>query len=127
MDWGFTIAVVITGIVVVFVVLSVLVMLCSGMGAFFSTENQAPPKVEPIAQPKITEEQPTTTPIIEDGISQEVVAAISASLAVIMGEENANYKITSVKHAKNTSSQNVKGMGRNAWASAGFAENTRPF
>ncbi len=83
------------------------------------------PKAEvvPIAEPKPVEQQP----IIEDGISQEVVAAISASLAVIMGDDNKNYKITSVKHAKNSTNQNIKGISRNAWARASFAENTKPF
>lgn len=128
MDWGFTLAVVVTGIVVVFVVLTILVMLCESLGAFFSTENQATPIEKEAPQQKVVEQKTATsppTPVVEEGISQEVVAAISASLAVIMGEENATYQISSIK--KSNSNITDKRTSRTAWSNAGYIENTKLF
>lgn len=130
MDLGFTIAVVITGIVVVFVVLTILVMLCTSMGAFFSTENQAPQETIPspvVTKTEVAPPSPAPTPVVEDGISNEVVAAISASIAVIMGEENATYRIASVQKAGQQTNITDKRATRTAWSNAGYVENTKPF
>ena len=51
-----------------------------------------------------------------DGISDEVVAVISAAVAAYSGG-----KIRSIRKSKNKTS------GRSAWANAGIADNTRPF
>ena len=54
----------------------------------------------------------------EDGISGDVVAAISAAVAVMMSAEGKSYRIRSVKRVKES---------RPAWSAAGVQENTRPF
>lgn len=57
-------------------------------------------------------------PVIENGISDEVVAVISAAVASMMGTSG-GFAIKSVKRAPNNS--------RRAWSMAGIMQNTRPF
>lgn len=57
-------------------------------------------------------------PVVEDGISDEVVAVISAAVASMMGTSG-GFAIKSVKRAPNNS--------RRAWSMAGIMQNTRPF
>lgn len=58
--------------------------------------------------------------IIDDGIGDDVVAAITAAIAVMMSSEgNARpFAVRSVKRAREL---------RPAWNAAGISENTRPF
>ncbi len=57
-------------------------------------------------------------PVVQDGISGEVVAAIAAAVAM-MAPEGKRYAIKSVSRKD--------AGGRSAWAAAGIADNTRPF
>ena len=57
-------------------------------------------------------------PVVQAGISGEVVAAIAAAVAM-MAPEGKRYAIKSVSRAT--------GGGRSAWSAAGVADNTRPF
>lgn len=59
----------------------------------------------------------TPAPVVQDGISEEVVAVISAAVATMYGSSE-KPKIKSIKKS---------GTGRSAWANAGVLENTRPF
>lgn len=56
-------------------------------------------------------------PSVQDGIPEEVVAAIAAAVYTLYG--TAGHTITSIKRAERPS--------RSAWATAGLLENTRPF
>lgn len=60
----------------------------------------------------------TPAPVVQSGISDEVVAAIAAAVAM-MAPEGKRYAVKSVSRAN--------GNGRSAWAAAGVADNTRPF
>lgn len=57
-----------------------------------------------------------SAPVIEYGIPGEVVAAISAAVAMMLSGEQVTVRRISRVHE-----------GRSAWSMAGLAENTRPF
>ncbi len=61
---------------------------------------------------------PATTPVIEDGIPEEVVAVIAAAVAAMSNGET-TYTLRRISSART----NV----RPVWAAAGIAENTQPF
>jgi Na+-transporting methylmalonyl-CoA/oxaloacetate decarboxylase gamma subunit len=66
--------------------------------------------------PTVKKVAPAPAPVVEQGISGEVVAAISAA---IVATEGTGVVVRSIKK-KNVS-------GRNPWAAAATADNTRPF
>ena len=77
-------------------------------------EAQAPAKVA--AAPAASASVPA--PVVQEGISGEVVAAIAAAVAM-RAPDGKRYAVKSVAR--------VNGNGRSAWAAAGVADNTRPF
>lgn len=121
-DWTQAWSVVLVGLVVVFAVLLILVAICWAMGKIFSAVTggknggtQAGKKSEAAPAPAVKKE--AASPIVEEGISDEIVAAISAAVACMMGSGKP-FALKSVRRAKET---------RRAWSAAGIAENTRPF
>lgn len=129
-DWIQVATVVVAGIAIVLGVLIVLIGVFSGFGKLVSNMEAAAKKKNakkndgdavtvksemPKAAPIQAQAQPK--PVIEDGISGEVVAAITA--AVVASEGTGNVVIRSVKR---------KDVGsRNPWARAAVIENTRSF
>ncbi len=61
---------------------------------------------------------PAPTPIVEDGVSDEVVAVIAAAVAA-MSDGDKQYTIRRIRSARTNA--------RPVWAAAGIAENTQPF
>jgi len=112
---GQTWAVVIVGIVVVFVILLILVGLCTGMSRLLHREKKTPPPEKKEEAP--VKEAPVPEAKAEEGVSGEVIAAISAAVACILGPDK-KFVVRSIKRQKS---------GRTAWNAAGVAENTRPF
>ena len=129
---GGTIAsVVITGVVVVFIGLILLIICVSLYGRIFESINkrraakakaEAEAKLKEAAKgepkpmaPVIRTEAP---PEVEDGIEEEIVAVIAAAIAAMGAAEGKTLALRSIKKAKGT---------RSAWAAAGIADNTRPF
>lgn len=122
MDWGFILSVMVTGIAVVFLVLVILIVIVSIMGKIFEsidnskknkTSKELPVKPAAPAAPVVTEDS--------DGLTDDVVAAITAAISVVLsseGEENKPFVIKSIKRVREA---------RNAWNYAGLVENTRPF
>jgi len=122
MDWGLALSTTATGMIVVFSVLVILIVVVWTMGKImdlFVNRPKKKKKKEAEPAPVVTEE-PTAVVAVEteDGISEEVVAAISAAVSVIMSAEGKAYRIRSVKRTKES---------RPAWSAAGIQENTRPF
>lgn len=121
--------VILTGFVVVFAVLFLLI----GVIKFYSfligkaqdasgnrkKKEEIPPRtvnaesVTPKAAVPVSVAQ---MPSAEEGIPQEVIAVISAAVASMYGKAD-RAKIKSIK----------KAGGRSAWANAGVLDNTRPF
>lgn len=117
----FAILVTITGLVVVFAALIALSGAIWIMGKLMSaiTGNKSgkndgeKAKATAVAAPANTNVAQAT---VNSGISGDVVAAISAAVAMMMGGKA--FAVKSIKRAKSA---------RPAWASAGVVENTRPF
>lgn len=120
-------SVVITGMVVVFLGLVLLILLVFGYGKLFDfidnkKDKRARKKLEKmLAQTVDNTSEPssiTAPPVIEDGIDDEVVAVITAAIAALSTKSGKKLKLRSVKTAK---------PSRPVWANAGIIDNTRPF
>ncbi len=124
-------SVVVTGLVVVFIGLILLIICVSIYGKIFDTVNKskaakakaeaeaklkeaAKGEAKPMAEVVRREKEPE----IEDGIEEEVVAVIAAAIAAMSAASGKKLALRSIKTAKGT---------RSAWAAAGIADNTRPF
>ncbi|MFA5657947.1 MAG: OadG family transporter subunit [Oscillospiraceae bacterium] len=124
MNSEYVASVVFTGLTVVFAGLILLVIFVSLFGSFFK-KKQEPKKKAEIVQKNSTAvssksvQKHAFSPVIESGISEEVVAVISAAIAAMSASSDG--KILSVR-----SIRQVKPL-RPAWATAGVLENTKPF
>ena len=120
-DWGQAVATFFTGIIVVFAALIVLVVIFWAFGKIM--ENLSKPK-EGKNKKQEAEAAPVSPKLVEvvsdDGLSDEVVVAITGAVSVILSEEGngGSFVIKSIKRTRQTSS---------AWGTAGVIENTRPF
>ena len=131
--WGNTLSVVLTGLVVVFAALVILIFLVWLMGKIFiaigNKKNKEQEQQKQDARQQAMDDQAKADQVkteqagtgqIEEGIPPEVVAAISAAVAVVMEESapGAAYTIQRVQRA---------GVGRSAWGNAGLAAQLSPF
>ena len=129
MEMSYVIAVVITGLVVVFLGLILLIAFISIIGAIFKKLNQRPKAPAKSAAPAAVKPVPkaVSQPVAAvaaasfDTDDDEVIAVISAAVAMMSAAEGKNYRVRSVKAASS------KASGGNAWASAGLRESTNPF
>lgn len=123
---GTVASVVITGIVVVFIGLVLLILLVSIYGKIFDVINsRAARKAEEAkkaaeAAKAATKPEPVkvAAPVVEDGIEEETVAVIMAAISAMSSAEGKKLVLKSVKTAK---------PQRPAWSTAGIINNTRPF
>lgn len=130
---AFTLTVVIGGIGIVLGALMVLILVFFAFGKIMSVsqaraKKKEAKKIQSEMQAnlsKVSAAAPTPTPasasapVVEDGIPQEVVAAISAAVYAMDGGAGVVRSIT-----KKTGSPITT---RNPWAQAAVADNTRPF
>ena len=114
----------IAGITIVFCVLLLLVGVFYAFGAIMTSgskraarkaQKKSEAKVEKIVKSDV--KPMPAPPVVENGISPEVVAAVSA--AISYSEGDGSYTIKSIKKQKT--------VGRPVWAAAGIADNTKPF
>lgn len=123
MEMSYVIAVVITGLVVVFLGLVLLIAFISGIGAVFKkidkkkTEAKATADSKPAEAPKASVPASVPAASSED---DEVIAVISAAVAMMSAADGISYRVKSVKAVQN-------GSSRSAWAMAGLRETTNPF
>ena len=121
MDLGFDVVVTITGIVLVFAILVLLMAIITLEGKIFDAMNgkkaaaKAAPKAAakpaaPAAKPAAA--QAPAAPQVEQGIPADVVAAI---LAAIYSMGNGKYVLKAVRR------------GKNGWGKAGVNDTTAPF
>lgn len=123
---GTVASVVITGLVVVFIGLVLLILLVSIYGKIFDVINsRAARKAEEAkkaaeAAKAATKPEPVkvVAPVVEDGIEEETVAVIMAAISAMSSAEGKKLVLKSVKTAK---------PQRPAWSTAGIIDNTRPF
>lgn len=121
-----TIGTVLTGFVVVFLALVILVIIFWAFGRIMDNINGVGKKkqesVKP-AQPAAPKAAPAPKKVVEvatDGVSDEVIAAITGAISAILAEEGdgKSYVVKSIKRVR---------KNRHAWGKAGVQENTRPF
>lgn len=116
MNTKFVTTVVITGLVVVFIALILLVVFIAVFGKAFIAASKGEKAKSNTSQASIqVKEIPTIT---EPGIDDEIIAVIAAAISAISSETGKKLAIRSIKRADSSV---------NLWARAGVLENTRPF
>ena len=119
MDLGFDVVVTITGIVLVFLILILLMAIITLEGKIFdsmnakkkaATEAAKAPAVQPAAP--VQQAAAAPAPQVEEGIPGDVIAAIMAAIHA-MG--NGKYTLKAVRRSKN------------GWGNAGVNDTTAPF
>lgn len=95
------------------IVLIVLIALIAAIRNYGSAIQEISKKMN--GEPKAN--APVKAPSVQNGIPEEVVAAIAAAVYTLYG--STGHTITSIKRAERPA--------RSAWATAGLLENTRPF
>lgn len=122
MEGSYVFIVVVTGLVVVFLGLVLLILFVWLMGKIFSQINKAKDNkkkaVVPASEKTEVKAAAPAAPVVEDGISDEVVAVITAAVAAVMGT---GCTVKSVKKAA------AKTSRRTAWGAQGISESTRAF
>ena len=120
--WGSVGIITLTGILVVFVILAVLIFFFWLMGTIFKTINKSKAAKAEKAKVEITA-APAPAPVEaveeEDDDDDEIIAVISAAIAAYSEQDGKQYAIKSIKRRDN--------KARSAWSLAGIGENTRPF
>lgn len=123
-------AVVVTGLVVVFIALIILILFVWLFGKIFDAvklrkkQNKVTPK-PPAPEGKSEIPAPSVSgisepePVDDDG---EIIAAISAVIAQISSEDGKQYKVKSIKPLSSKKSSSL-----NAWRLEGLRQNTNPF
>ena len=118
MSLGSDVVITITGIVLVFAILVLLMAIITlegkifdGMNAKKAVAKAAAPKA-PAAKPAAPVQQAAPAPVVEEGIPGDVVAAIMAAIHA-MG--NGKYTLKAVRRSKN------------GWGKAGVNDTTAPF
>ena len=119
MDLGFDVVVTITGIVLVFLILILLMAMITLEGKIFDSMNAKKKAAKeaakaPAAQPAAPVQQAAAAPApqVEEGIPGDVIAAIMAAIHA-MG--NGKYTLKAVRRSKN------------GWGNAGVNDTTAPF
>ena len=119
MDLGFDVVVTITGIVLVFLILILLMAIITLEGKIFDSMNAKKKAAKeaaqaPATQPAAPVQQAAAAPApqVEEGIPGDVIAAIMAAIHA-MG--NGKYTLKAVRRSKN------------GWGNAGVNDTTAPF
>lgn len=118
-------SVVLSGVCIVFLALVLLIFFVWLFGKIFDGINASQAKKaaeaaaakKPEAAPAVKAAAPA--PVVEDGISDEVVAVIAAAVAAMGAETGRTFSVRSVKRSS--------GTRRGAWGNAGVSESTRNF
>ena len=121
MDLGFDLVVTLTGIVLVFLILILLMAIITLEGKIFDSmdakkkaakEAEKAAKAAPAVKPAAAVQPAAPAPQVEEGIPGDVVAAIMAAIHA-MG--NGKYTLRAVRRSKN------------GWGNAGVNDTTAPF
>lgn len=123
MDMPYVFAVVITGLVVVFLGLVLLIAFISVIGKIFSVieKKRAEKASAKEAAPPKQKSAPMPAAAASASDDDEIIAVISAAVAVMSEADNTAYRIKSVRAVSS------KASSRSAWAAAGMRESTAPF
>lgn len=113
-------ATVITGIIVVFLILAVLIGLLYVISFFSNLGNKKKKETKAAAAAPAPVPAPAPVEVIEeDEDDTEIIAVISAAIAAYTAGDGKSYAIKKIKRAEK--------QPRSSWGNAGVNENTRPF
>lgn len=123
MDWSYVGAVVISGLVIVFVALILLIIAVWIMGKIFTAlksgkSGKGGKTVDAAPAPQLKKEAAPVSQDTED--DSEIIAVIAAAVAAMSEEMGKPLRIRSIKRAGGVSAGN-------SWARAARSENTRAF
>ncbi len=124
MSAGYVTTVVLTGLIVVFIGLALLITFVYLIGKFFKLTGNKKKNREPVKSDINTAETPEPSqnpsePLIEDGISEETVAVITSAVLAF----SPDLKVTGIKKA----AVKPKSSRRTAWGEKGVNESTSAF
>lgn len=126
--WTKVWAVVITGLVVVFLALVLLIVFVQIFGKIFSgiankEKKGSKPDVIPVPQVTVSENVTRSVPEPEiSGDDDEVIAVISAAVAMMAARDGKKYAVRSINRTENR-----RRSAGSVWGAAGQRENTLPF
>ncbi|MBQ5990853.1 MAG: OadG family protein [Oscillospiraceae bacterium] len=126
--WTKVWAVVITGLVVVFLALVLLIVFVQIFGKIFSgiankEKKGSKPDVIPVPQVTVPENVTRSVPEPEiSGDDDEVIAVISAAVAMMAARDGKKYAVRSINRTENR-----RRSAGSVWGAAGQRENTLPF
>lgn len=112
--------VVLTSITLVFAMLIALCLIITLEGKLFDLKNNKPAKPKPQAPAPTAKPAAPAAKADNGGIPGEVIAAISAAVATVMGSG-------AVIHGIRRVSKPAAGSRRGSWGDAGVREHTTPF
>ena len=125
-NWGLIGSTVVSGIVIVFVILGILIFFLWALGTIFQSIDKSKKKKaeQKAAETAASAPAPSPAPAVaevyeEDDDDDEIIAVISAAIAAYGESEGKQYKIMGIK--KREKSQ------RPSWGAAGISENMRGF
>lgn len=124
--WGSVGIITVTGILVVFFILAILIAVFWGMGQFFKSKDKRKIAKAEAAKAAAAASAPAPAPApveeiedTDDSDDDEIIAVISAAIAAYSEADGKQYAIRSIRRKDNKS--------RSAWSLAGIGDNTRPF
>lgn len=124
--WGSVGIITVTGILVVFFILAILIFLFWLMGTIFQNIDKSKKAKAEAAKAAAAKAAPAPAPAAVEEVAEEdednddeIMAVISAAIAAYAEEEGTSYTIRDVKRRDK--------RARSAWSLAGIGENTRPF
>ena len=120
MELSYVFAVVITGLVVVFLGLILLIACINIIGKIFTAINNRKKSSETVTSAD-TKAVSISESVSENTDDDEVIAVISVAVAMMSAADNTTYRVKSIKAVNSSASP------RNAWAMAGLKETTNPF
>ncbi len=125
-NWELIGSTVVTGMVIVFLILAILIFFLWAMGKIFQgIENSRKKKAEQKTASTVAEAAPAPKPEVDEIFEEyeedddEIIAVISAAIAAYGEAEGKQYRICGVKKREKTQ--------RSGWSAAGIAENMRSF
>lgn len=134
LDWGLIGSTVVTGLVVVFLILAILVLFLWLFGKVFKgignlQQKKAQKAAEEAAAKKAAETKKPAAPVpvrtsaapeieYEEEDDDEIIAVIAAAIAAYGEAEGKQYRIASIKRPR---------TARSGWSAAGIADNMRGF
>lgn len=123
--WSSVGIIALTGILVVFLILAILIFFFYGLGAIFKAidKSKAAKKAAAAAEKQAAAPAPAPAPVVEDVADdedeEEIIAVISAAIAAYAEEDGTSYTIRSIRRKGDRT--------RSAWSMAGINANMRQF